>query len=281
MRGPRTRERPGTKLASGLAESKPLLRHELLNPLSGIDFARIEIPLGIHERHMDEVEHPTLMAVMADLGPDLAGVVVDLGERLAIGAPAALELACFPVIDQHAPVQIIVGDIDLMRVFIERCCRHAAQQKIGLLIVLLPGVARDRGSAIISSALSELQLAFICLARFSRFRDNVSFGRLQRDSQMVAFAEALRRGAPNDDVMAQLELARECDAKGDGEAALNCLRRAAATGDLTAKTALGRHLLIQQPLNRAEGVKLITAAAEEGSGEAAYLMALFNAAGVT
>jgi len=140
--------------------------------------------------------------------------------------------------------------------------------------------ARDRGQ-FISSALGKIQLAFICLARFSRFRDNVSFGRLQRDSQMVAFAEALRRGAPNDDVMAQLELAREFDAKGDGEAALNCLRRAAATGDLTAKAALGRHLLIQRPMNRAEGVKLITAAAEEGSGEAAYLMALFNAAGTT
>ncbi len=98
---------------------------------------------------------------------------------------------------------------------------------------------------------------------------------------MVAFAEALRRDAPNDEVVAQLELARECDAKGDGEAALLCLRRAVATGDLTAKAALGRHLLTQQPMNTAEGVKLITAAAEEGSGEAAYLMALFTAAGVT
>ena len=98
---------------------------------------------------------------------------------------------------------------------------------------------------------------------------------------MVAFVEALQRGAPNDEVVAQLELARECDAKGDGEAALLCLRRAAATGDLTAKAALGRHLLTQQPMNTAEGVKLTTAAAEEGSGEAAYLMALFTAAGIT
>ena len=97
---------------------------------------------------------------------------------------------------------------------------------------------------------------------------------------MVAFVEARRNGAPSDDVAAQLELARACDAKGDGEAALACLRRAAATGDLTAKTALGRHLLTQAPANIAEGVKLTNAAAEEGSGEAAYLMALFTAAGV-
>jgi len=98
---------------------------------------------------------------------------------------------------------------------------------------------------------------------------------------MVAFVDALRRNAPSDDLAAQLELARECDAKGDGEAALDCLRRAAATGDLTAKAALGRHLLTQPPANIAEGMKLIAEAAEEGSGEAAYLMALSNAAGIT
>lgn len=98
---------------------------------------------------------------------------------------------------------------------------------------------------------------------------------------MAAFAENLRRDATPDDVAAQLELARECDAKGDGEAALICLRRAAATGDLRAKVALGRHLMTQPPVNIPEGVKLATEAAKEGSGEAAYLMALFNAAGTT
>src|SRR3977135_394158 len=98
---------------------------------------------------------------------------------------------------------------------------------------------------------------------------------------MVAFVEALRRCAPSDDVAAQLELARECDAKGDGAAALLCLRRAAASGDLTAKAALGRHLLTQPPVNIAEGTTLIAAAAEEGSGEAAYLMALSTAAGIS
>ena len=98
---------------------------------------------------------------------------------------------------------------------------------------------------------------------------------------MVALVENPRRDAPSDDVAAQLQLARECDAKGEGAAALQLLRRAAATGDLTAKAALGRHLLTQPPANIAEGVKLTTAAAEEGSGEAAYLMALSTAAGIT
>ncbi|MEA2824099.1 MAG: prolyl 4-hydroxylase [Alphaproteobacteria bacterium] len=98
---------------------------------------------------------------------------------------------------------------------------------------------------------------------------------------MAAFAENLGRDATPDEVAAQLELARQCDAKGDGEAALLCLRRPAATGDLTAKVALGRHLMTQPPLNIAEGVKLTTEAAKEGSCEAAYLMALFHAAGTT
>jgi len=98
---------------------------------------------------------------------------------------------------------------------------------------------------------------------------------------MAAFAENLQRDSTPDDVAAQLELARQCDAKGDGEAALLCLRRAAATGDLTAKAALGRHLMSHPPVNIAEGVKLTAEAAKEGSGEAAYLMALFNAAGTT
>ena len=96
---------------------------------------------------------------------------------------------------------------------------------------------------------------------------------------MVAFVEPLRRDVPRDEVAAQLELAREYDAKRDGEAALICLRRAAATGDLKAKAALGHHLLTQPPANIAEGMKIIAAASEEGSGEAAYLMALSTAAG--
>ena len=98
---------------------------------------------------------------------------------------------------------------------------------------------------------------------------------------MAALVENLRRDAPSDDVAAQLALARQCDADGDGETAIKCLRRAAATGDLTAKAALGRHLLTQPPVNIAEGMKIIAAASEEGSGDAAYLMALSTAAGIT
>jgi hypothetical protein len=98
---------------------------------------------------------------------------------------------------------------------------------------------------------------------------------------MVAFVENLRRDALSDDVAEQLALARACDAKGDGKAAVDCLRRAAATGDLAAKAALGRHLLTQPPADIAEGMKIIAAAADEGNGEAAYLMALSTAAGIT
>jgi hypothetical protein len=98
---------------------------------------------------------------------------------------------------------------------------------------------------------------------------------------MVALVENLRREAPSEYVAAQLELARACDANGDGSSAIACLRRAAATGDVAAKAALGRHLLTRPPLDIAEGTKIIAAAAQEGSGEAAYLMALCTAAGIT
>jgi hypothetical protein len=98
---------------------------------------------------------------------------------------------------------------------------------------------------------------------------------------MVALVENLRRDAPSEDVAAQRELARACDVNADGRDAIDCLRRAAATGDVTAKAALGRHLLTQPPLDVAEGMKIIATAAEEGSGEAAYLMALSTAAGIT
>jgi hypothetical protein len=58
----RDETRPGPR-----EKTNRLLRGELLNPFSGIDFARIEIPLGIHECHMDKVEYSTLMAMMAIL----------------------------------------------------------------------------------------------------------------------------------------------------------------------------------------------------------------------
>ena len=99
---------------------------------------------------------------------------------------------------------------------------------------------------------------------------------------MAALVETpWRQAAPSEDVAAQLQLARECDAKGEGAAALQLLRSAAATGDPTARAALGHRLLTQPPVDVAEGVKLTLAAIEDGSGQAAYLMAISTAAGIT
>jgi hypothetical protein len=81
------------------------------------------------------------------------------------------------------------------------------------------------------------------------------------------------------DIAAQLELARQLGRSGDGEKALEWLRRAAATGNREARAALGRRLLTDPPLNPAEGLRLTTEAARDGSGEAAHLLAVLDASG--
>ena len=69
------------------------------------------------------------------LAPDRRlAIIADLGQRLAVSAPTALELAGVPVID-HDPQGR--GGIELGR-------RNAAQQKIRLLIVLLLLIGRNR-----------------------------------------------------------------------------------------------------------------------------------------
>jgi hypothetical protein len=64
-------------------------------------------------------------------------VVVDLVQGLAVGAPAALERAGLRIEHDHAPVQIAVRDVELVRILVERRGGDAAQQQISLLVVLL------------------------------------------------------------------------------------------------------------------------------------------------
>jgi prolyl 4-hydroxylase len=58
------------------------------------------------------------------------------------------------------------------------------------------------------------------------------------------------------------------------------LRAAAASGDVAALGALGKHLLIHRPELARDGLGALDAAAQRGNGEAAYLLALFIAEGV-
>jgi len=81
-------------------------------------------------------------------------------------------------------------------------------------------------------------------------------------------------------VEALLNLARECDARGDGAQAVEHLKQAAATGDLAAKAALGAHLLSEAPYDQREGARLTLEAAKAGNAEATHLLAVLAASGV-
>lgn len=63
-------------------------------------------------------------------------------------------------------------------------------------------------------------------------------------------------------------------------ASLDALRREAENGDRSAKVALGLHLLSRTPAEASQGIRLLQTAADEGSGEAAHLMAILAAAGL-
>jgi prolyl 4-hydroxylase len=54
----------------------------------------------------------------------------------------------------------------------------------------------------------------------------------------------------------------------------------ASAGDVEAKAALGRHLVLHAPHDLREGVEWTASAAKEGNGEAAYLLAVLNSAGM-
>src|SRR6266496_1307681 len=54
----------------------------------------------------------------------------------------------------------------------------------------------------------------------------------------------------------------------------------ATAGDVEAKAALGRHLILQQPRDLRAGVEWIASAAKEGSAEAAHLLAVLSSTGI-
>lgn len=54
----------------------------------------------------------------------------------------------------------------------------------------------------------------------------------------------------------------------------------ANAGDVEAKAALGRHLVLHEPQEMQEGLEWTARAAKEGSGEAAYLLAVLSSAGM-
>src|SRR6266704_5114156 len=87
---------------------------------------------------MDEMEHPTLVAVMADLGHDLAGVAFQLPHHIV-----------HDVGDEDVFLPWVRGEID-------RACRAAAQSLIGdeelLQVLALFGEDLDA----ISSAVADI-----------------------------------------------------------------------------------------------------------------------------
>jgi prolyl 4-hydroxylase len=78
----------------------------------------------------------------------------------------------------------------------------------------------------------------------------------------------------------QLDVARKLETAGKIAEATDSFRRAAATGDADALTALAKHLLIHRTDLAREGLSAANAAVRAGSGEAAHLLTVFIAAGV-
>ena len=83
-----------------------------------------------------------------------------------------------------------------------------------------------------------------------------------------------------DTIEAQVHAARALEEGGRAAEATDLLRRAAASSNVAALGALGKHLLIHRPDCAREGLTALDAAAQGGHGEAAYLLALFVAEGV-
>ena len=57
------------------------------------------------------------------------------------------------------------------------------------------------------------------------------------------------------------------------------LRRAAASGDIAAMTALGRHLLVEPPYAALDGIRLTIEAAQKGGADAMHLLSVLAACG--
>ena len=77
-----------------------------------------------------------------------------------------------------------------------------------------------------------------------------------------------------------LQTARALEAAGRATEATDLIRHAAASGNVAALAALGKHLLIHRPDCAREGLNALSAAAQGGNGEAAHLLAVFIAEGV-
>src|SRR6185437_11846366 len=97
----------------GILSLNSVRRHEFLHAFSRVDLARVQVPLRVHKCHVDEVEHPALMAMVADLADDLAGVAFELPDHIV-----------HDVGDEDVFLARIGGKID-------RTGRAAAQRVIG------------------------------------------------------------------------------------------------------------------------------------------------------
>src|SRR5580692_461417 len=90
------------------------------------------------------------------------GIVVDLIERNSVGSPAALERSGIGVIHDHAFIQVAVGDVDFVGRLIQFRRGNSAQQKAGLLVVLLLGILLLHDGA----AVSEIREKFSIRGKF-------------------------------------------------------------------------------------------------------------------
>jgi hypothetical protein len=78
---------------------------------------------------------------------------------------------------------------------------------------------------------------------------------------------------------AQFQLAQKLEAEGQQEGARRLYAAMAREGDIAALTALGRNMLVREPLATYEGVKAIVDAANRGGGEAIHFCGVMSALG--
>src|SRR5690554_5038630 len=81
----------------------------------------------------------------------------------------------------------------------------------------------------------------------------------------------------------EIAMAEQHDAAGRHDEAINCLARATQSGDVEAKTRLAKRLTIgdRAPLMLREGTAFLREAAMQGGAEAAALLAVLAAAGLS
>src|SRR5690242_12425660 len=64
------------------------------------------------------------------------GIVIDLIQWNAVGAPTAFECSRVGIVYDHPLVQVTIRDVQLVRALIQFCRSSSAQEKTCLLIVL-------------------------------------------------------------------------------------------------------------------------------------------------